>query len=153
MKRILTTALFVLMLSLPSAISAQYNLIGKWVETSADSSSFTFHKDGFVSMFFDGEYMDGKGYSIEGLRACNKYTAKFTGKTCKINIYIILTDLDSMVAMVAPGIIEFTDANTIKLALNMEHDVEGDPSAEQLEALRPKDFSNPDNTLVMKRVK
>jgi hypothetical protein len=154
MKRILTTATILLLVCISSAVNAQYNLIGKWVDMdSPDSSSFIFEKDSFVSMYTDGVFVDGHGHDIEGITASSKYTATMSGKMCKVNVYITLPALGNMVVMVAPGLIEFTDANTIKFAINMDHEEEGDLTPAMLEKLRPKDFSNPDNTITMKRVK
>ncbi len=154
MKKSFKTVLVTLFVAISSWVSAQYNIVGEWIEVEGkDTSTFTFHKNGFVSINapVDDLHIIGEGFDLEGFNACAKYTAQTNGKICKANIYVILVDMDSAIAMVAPALIEFIDANTIKMALNMEHEEMGDLSAEMLEKLRPKDFTDPEETVILKR--
>lgn len=154
MKKMFKTTLVLAFVAISSWVSAQYNLVGEWYEVDGkDTSSFTFHKNGFVSILAPADELEinGESFDLEGFNACAKYKAEQNGKMAKVNIYIILVDMDSAVAMIAPALIEFTDANTIKLAMNMEHEETGDLSAAMLEKLRPKDFNDPDETVILKR--
>lgn len=155
MKKTFKTALVIAFVAISSWVSAQYNLVGEWYEVDGkDTSYFTFHKNGFISILAPADEVEinGEGFDLEGFNACAKYKAEMNGKRAKVNIYIIMVDLDSAIARVAPALVEFTDANTIKLVMNMEHDETGDLSATMLEKLRPKDFNDPDETVILKRV-
>lgn len=156
MKTTLKTILLIAFASISAMAAAQNNIVGKWVEKNGkDSSFFHFHNDGYISMFVTEENMniDGHSFDIEGFNACAKYTTKKVGKRIHFNMYVILVDLDSTVAMVAPGIIEFIDANTIKIAINFDEEIEGSATEAQLDAFRPKDFNDPEESIVMVRVK
>lgn len=156
MKKTFKTALVIVFVAISSLANAQYEIVGKWGEKEGkDSSFFLFHNDGYISISVveDNMQMDGHGFELEGFNAYAKYTIKKVGKRLHFNMYIILVDLDSTVAMVAPGIIEFIDANTIKIAINFENEAEGDLPETKLDAIRPKDFNNPDETVIMVRIK
>lgn len=152
MKKTFKTALVIVFVAISSWVSAQYNIVGEWfIVEDNDTSSFVFDTDGYVTMKTEGEVLNGHDYDYSGERAAAKYIAKYNGKICKLDLYILLLDNDSTIALVAPALIEFIDANTIKINWNMEHDEIGELSSEMLEQLRPKDFSDPEETAILKR--
>lgn len=150
------TAFLFIMAAYATSAFAQNNIVGKWMDVSdGDTGIVIFDKEGFATVVINGEKMGGRSFEMEGLMtACMTYEFVPAGnKTYKVNLYIKSASPDSIVLMTAPGLIEFITPDKIKFAVNFEHEQVGKISDAQMDALRPKDFKDPDETTTMTRVK
>ncbi|KAB2913798.1 MAG: hypothetical protein F9K23_16275 [Bacteroidetes bacterium] len=135
--------------------SAQHNIVGKWVSSQdGDTGIFSFQKNGFLAITVEGETMGGELFDFEGMDACVTYTLKPTKKPniFELDIYIRSASSDSSIFLTAPGLIEFIDKSSIKMAINFEHEEIGPLTSEQKTKLRPKDLSPASEAIIFKRI-
>lgn len=136
--------------------NAQHNIVGKWISSQdGDTGIFSFEKNGFLTITVEGETMGGELFDFEGLDACVTYTLTPTKKPniFELDINIRSASNDSTIFLTAPGLIEFIDKSSLKMAINFEHEEIGPLTVEQKSKFRPKDLSPASEAIVFKRVK
>ena len=133
----------------------QISIIGKWqVINQGDTGYFEFDKDGYATMIMGGEKAGGKYFLMDETPACVKYTIKKAGEVYNLNLYIIsLASKDSSIINIAPGILKPIDNTHFLFNINFEHEEFGDLTEKELAALRPKDFTDMDETVTLTKVK
>lgn len=155
--KLLNTFLLLILIGLGITAKAQYNIVGKWqLVDDADSGLFIFDAEGYMSMAENGEVTGGKSYEFnDEYDACTQYflTPTKDASVFKFDIYVRILDEDSTVAFMGPGLIKFVNNNTILMALNFEHETDGNLSEAQKEALRPKDLDDKETVATLKRIK
>ncbi len=155
--KLLNTFLLLILIGLGITAKAQYNIVGKWqLVEDADSGLFIFDAEGYMSMVENGEISGGKSYEFnDEYDACTQYflTPTKDASVFKFDMYVRILDEDSTVAFMGPGLVKFVNSNTLLMAMDFDHEEEGDIPAAKKEALRPKDFNNKENVATLKRIK